>query len=61
MSEAQMGMSVAVTRQALNFQANMAAAVINGSLGKGQEQEEQAARAAGMAAEGVGARVNVEA
>lgn len=61
MSETQMGMSVALTSQALNFQANMASAVINGSIGKGQEQEQQTARAAGMAAEGVGARLNVEA
>lgn len=43
MSETQMGVSVAVTSQALNFQANMASAVINGSIDKGREQDQQAA------------------
>lgn len=61
MSETQMGVSVAVTSQALNFQANMASAVINGSIDKGREQDQQAARAAGMAAQGVGSKLDVEA
>ena len=61
MEDVQMGMSVAVTKDALNFQATMAAAVINGSLDKGQEMPQNMARIDGLAAEGIGSKLNVEA
>ena len=54
MEDVQMGMSVAVTKDALNFQATMASAVINGSLDKGQEMQQNMARIDGLAAEGIG-------
>ena len=56
-----MGMSVAVTKDALNFQATMASAVITGSLDKGQEMQQNMARIDGLAAEGIGSKLNVEA
>ena len=40
MEDVQMGMSVAVTKEALNFQANMASNLINGSIDKGQEMQQ---------------------
>ena len=56
MEDVQMGMSVAVTKDALNFQATMASAVING-----QEMQQNMARIYGLAAEGIGSKLNVEA
>ena len=61
MEDVQMGMSVAVTKDDLNFQATMASAVINGSLDKGQEMQQNMARIDGLAAEGIGSKLNVEA
>ncbi|GKG93609.1 hypothetical protein CE91St38_16170 [Desulfovibrionaceae bacterium] len=61
MEDVQMGMSVTVTKDALNFQATMASAVINGSLDKGQEMQQNMARIDGLAAEGIGSKLNVEA
>ncbi|MDR3361717.1 MAG: hypothetical protein LBO64_02580 [Desulfovibrio sp.] len=64
MDSVQMSLGAAVMRSALNFQGNMAAAVINGSLGNGangQDQSMQAARASGMAAEGLGVKLNISA
>lgn len=53
-----MGMSVRITREALDFQAGMAAAVINGSLDKSAEMQQNLARSQGLAAEGIGVRLN---
>lgn len=61
MEDVQMGMSVTVTKDALNFQATMASTVINGSLDKGQEMQQNMARIDGLAAEGIGSKLNVEA
>ncbi|MDR2819977.1 MAG: hypothetical protein LBB60_05555 [Desulfovibrio sp.] len=64
MDSVQMSLGAAVMQSALNFQGNMAAAVINGSLGSGangQDQSMQAARASGMAAEGLGVKLNISA
>lgn len=61
MEDVQMGMSVAVTKEALDFQANMSAAVINGSIDKGQEMQQNLARIDGLAAEGIGSKLNVTA
>ena len=61
MEDVQMGMSVTVTKDALNFQATMASTVINGSLDKGQEMQQNMARIDGLAAEGIGSKRNVEA
>ena len=60
MNEVQMGMSVAVSREALDFQASMSAAVINGSIGKGQEMQALLDKNAGLAAQGIGSKVNIE-
>ena len=59
MDPVQAGMSVAVTREALDFQASMSAAVINGSINKSQEMQQVMTRSAGLAAEGVGAKLNI--
>ena len=61
MEDVQMGISVAVTKEALNFQANMASNLINGSIDKGQEMQQKMARIDGLAAEGIGSKLNVEA
>ena len=61
MEDVQMGMSVAVTKEALNFQANLASNRINGSIDKGQEMQQKMARIDGLAAEGIGSKLNVEA
>ena len=61
MEDVQMGMSVAVTKEALNFQANMASNLINGSIDNGQEMQQKMARIDGLAAEGIGSKLNVEA
>ena len=60
MDDVQMGMSVSVTESALNFQANMSAALINGTIDKGTEME-QNMRSQGLAAEGIGSKLNVQA
>ena len=64
MDSTQMAMSVAVTREAMDFQANMTAAVINGSLSgslsKGAEMQQSLARVAGLAAEGIGTNLNIQ-
>lgn len=58
MDDVQMGMSVAITKEAMNFQASMTANLINGSLEKGAEME-QMLRSQGLAAEGIGAKLDV--
>ena len=60
MDDVQMGMSVSVTKNALNFQASMAATLINGTIDKGAEME-QNMRSQGLAAEGIGGRLDVQA
>lgn len=60
MDDMQMAMSVAITREAMDFQANMTAAVINGSLNQGAEMQQSLARVAGLAAEGIGANLNIQ-
>jgi len=59
MDDVQMGMSVSVTKSALNFQANMSAALISGSIDKGAEME-QNMRSQGLAAEGIGGKLDVQ-
>ena len=59
-NDVQMGMSVTISREALNFQASMAAAVINGSINKGQEMQALMGKDAGLAAQGIGSRLNIE-
>ncbi|MBQ4566529.1 MAG: hypothetical protein IJA79_00170 [Desulfovibrio sp.] len=60
MDSTQMAMSVAITKEAMDFQANMTAAVINGSLSKGAEMQQDLARVAGLAAEGIGNNLNIQ-
>ena len=60
MDDVQMGMSVSVTKSALNFQANMSAALISGTIDKGAEME-QTMRSQGLAAEGIGGKLDVQA
>ena len=60
MDDVQMGMSVSVTKNALNFQASMAATLINGTIDKGAEME-QNMRSQGLAAEGIGGKLDVQA
>ena len=59
MDDVQMGMSVSVTKSALNFQANMSAALISGSIDKGAEME-QNMRSQGLAAEGIGGKLDLQ-
>ena len=60
MDDVQMGMSVRVTKSALNFQASMSAALINGTIDKGVEME-QNMRSQGLAAQGIGGKLDVQA
>ena len=60
MNDVQMGMSVSISREALDFQASMSAALINGTIDKGTEME-QNMRSQGLAAEGIGSKLNVQA
>lgn len=60
MNDVQMGMSVAISREALDFQASMSAAVINGSINKGQEMQMRMDKDAGLAAQGIGGKINIE-
>lgn len=57
----QMAMNVAVTRETLDFQASMSAALINGSFEKSAELQANFARSAGLAAEGIGVNLDVTA
>ena len=60
MNDVQMGMSVSISREALDFQASMSAALINGTIDKGAEME-QNMRSQGLAAEGFGGKLDVQA
>ncbi|WP_022655510.1 hypothetical protein [uncultured Desulfovibrio sp.] len=59
MEDVQMGMSVIFTREALNFQSKMVSNLINGSIDKGQEMQQK--MVPGLAAGGIGSKLNVEA
>ena len=59
MDDTQMMMSVAITREALDFQAGMSAALINGSIEKSIEMQESLARIAGLQAEGIGVNLDI--
>lgn len=54
MEDTQMAVSVAITRQMMDFQVAMGASLINGSLEKSEEM-----RAAGLAAQGVGQQIDI--
>lgn len=56
---AQMAMDLAMTKKALDFDASMSAAIINGSFEKAAELQANLARNAGLAAQGIGANVNI--
>lgn len=59
MNDVQMGMSVAISREALDFQASMSAAVINGSINKETEMQMRMSKD-GLAAQGIGGKINIE-
>ena len=60
MSDVNTDMSASLSRSALNIQANMAATLIGGTIAKGAEME-QNLRNQGLAAEGIGSKLNVQA
>ena len=55
----QAAFNIAMTKKALNFEADMAANLITGSLQKGAEMQAMMSRDAGLAAQGIGTKVNV--
>lgn len=55
----QAAFDIAMTKKALNFEADMAASLITGSIQKGAEMQAMMSRDAGLAAEGIGTRVNI--
>lgn len=55
MEDVQMALNVAITKAAIDFQANMSANIINVTLDKSAE-----VKAAGLAAEGIGQNINIE-
>lgn len=55
----QMAMSVAVTKEAMDFNASMTAAIITGSFDKAAEMQANLSRSAGLAAEGIGSKLNI--
>ena len=59
MEEVQAAMDVAVTKEALEFEATMSAALINVTLQKSAEMQSSLARDAGLAAEGIGKNLNI--
>lgn len=59
MEETQVAMSMAITKEALNFDASMTAALINGTIQKGAEMQAALFRDAGLAAEGIGKNLNI--
>lgn len=59
MDDTQMAMSVAITKEALDFDAGMSAALINGTIQKGAEMAESLARISGLQAEGIGVNLNL--
>lgn len=59
MDDAQMAMSVAMQKKALDFEASMSSAIINGSFDKAAEVQASLARDAGLAAQGIGGKINI--
>lgn len=55
----QASFSIAITKEALDFQAGMSSALINGTIEKGLEMQESLSRIAGLAAEGIGSNINL--
>ena len=53
-AEAQASMSIAMTKKSMDFQASMTASLINGGLQQSAEM-----RDAGLAAQGIGGKLNV--
>lgn len=59
MNDLQLGMSLAVSREALDFQAGMVAGIIQGSISACVEQQEGMPRAQSLALEGIGEKINI--
>ena len=59
MEEVQGAMSVAITKEALDFEAAMASSIINVTFQKSAEMQASTARDAGLAAEGIGKNLNI--
>lgn len=59
MEEVQAAMSVAITKEALDFEAAMSASLINVTFQKSAEMQANLARDAGLAAEGIGKNLNI--
>ena len=59
MEEVQAAMDVAITREALDFQATVSSTLINVTLQKSAEMQATLARDAGLAAEGIGKNLNI--
>ena len=55
----QMAVDVAVTKKSLDFAVSMNAELINGSFEKAAELQANMSRNAGLAAEGIGANLNI--
>lgn len=55
----QTGMEVAMLKKSMDFSASMNSALINGSLDKAAEMQATMSRNAGLAAEGIGANLNI--
>ena len=56
---AQMAMDVAMTKKSLEFAASINASLINGSFEKAAELQANMSRNAGLAAQGIGANLNI--
>ncbi|WP_297671319.1 hypothetical protein [uncultured Desulfovibrio sp.] len=61
LQQVQTAANVNVARSVMDLQANMAASLISGSLGKDAELQDQMARVAGLAAQGIGGNLNITA
>lgn len=58
MNDVQAGMSVAITKEAMDFEASMTASLINGTIQKSAEMD-AALRGAGLAAQGIGQNLDI--
>lgn len=59
MEDVAAAVGAAITKEAMDFQVSMSAAVINGSFEKAAELQANLARSAGLAAQGIGANINI--
>lgn len=59
MEDVQAAFSVAVTKEAMDFQATMSAGMINGTFEKMSEVKNNLARTAGLAAQGIGTKLDI--